>query len=254
MHTSIGKYIMFSIVCLIVIIGPTSIYAFESLNNNGYNVVNKKYENLVEVNNKNKINTKPKINIKTKTVVYDNDLDDFISTEQIIKLLDVKISDKEDEYIDPNQIIVEPSQIKTSELGLNEVVITYVDNGGLKASKEATIEIKHHNIAPEINLLVSNNVQVNSKSLPMDFDEIINYLGLSIIDVEDGRIKTNKKNVLIDDVKHEIVINVVDKDGAQTTKTINYEVYETNKYLAYIFLILIGNYFLYKKYISNKNK
>ncbi len=209
----------------------------------------------------------PVITMKTSATVKLNDNSSNLNKEDIIELLEVNVTDKEDGTIEPDNIIVEPEIIRPEEEGENTVTISYVDNDGNEVEKSGTIEIsKEGNSKPEIKYSTKKYfspdgiIVIKEDEVPEDYHDFINMLDIRVVDDEDGEVILKEENFVLNRDKKTIEVRYFDSGGKEAAQVFEYKIV-SNSYSLFVtlflgisLLLVIGIIFILFKIINLMKK
>lgn len=200
-----------------------------------------------------KSNEKPVIKSKKSELIKTNKIEDYLDSNDILELFDVKVTDKEDGKISNEEIVVKPNKIFKDDIGEQEIIISYKDKDGNEVKKTLILTIKEDG-KPKIKTGIEDEfITIDSYDVPKNIDELIEFLNLEVIDEEDGLLDITEKNISIDNEKHILSLTFEDSDGNKVSKDIEYEIEEVGFIdaiigMGFLGLIVYGGYVLYKKF------
>ncbi len=205
----------------------------------------------------------PVITMKTSATVKLSDNSSNLNKEDIIELLEVNVTDKEDGVIEDENIQVEPEIIRPEEEGENTVTISYVDNDGNEVEKTGSIMVsKEGNSKPEIKYSTKKYFSpdgvlvIKEDDVPEDYHDFINMLDIRVVDDEDGEVVLKEENFVLNRDKKTIEIRYFDSGGKEVSQVFEYEIV-SNSYSLFVtlfvgisFLLIIGIIFVLFKIIN----
>lgn len=236
--------------------GSSSNSNSSSYNNNysNSNSSSSNYNNVKTTPEVKKTNEKPEIKAIDFKQIKENEIDSYLSKDDILDLFNVSVSDLEDGDISNDDIIVNPQKILKDDIGTHDISISYEDKDGNKVEKEVELEIKEDG-KPQIKLSIKGEITISNYEIPKSIEDFIDLVGLEVTDLEDGNIDVSEDNISLNKKEHNVLLSFEDSDGNKISKEIEYHIKENTSLdfvLSLAVVVLIG-YGIYSFYKSKKN-